>query len=154
MSADSTSTKEMREVIIKLGGGTFGRVLTSTSTNRQFFDAPRRVQMDSTSSRCSKRPIFHWWAQCCGLYIIDFNQFKCFHGREDEVPSLVDAVFSNDPYFPRSGVLLDHMLNAYEGEAQAIAETNEKGKIVSVAKEFARQLRMAMDSLKNLTKLL
>ncbi|KAA1089805.1 hypothetical protein PGTUg99_016005 [Puccinia graminis f. sp. tritici] len=122
MSADSTSTKEMREVIIKLGGGTFGRVLTSTS--------------------------------CCGLYIIDFNQFKCFHGREDEVPSLVDAVFSNDPYFPRSGVLLDHMLNAYEGEAQAIAETNEKGKIVSVAKEFARQLRMAMDSLKNLTKLL
>ncbi|KAA1086945.1 hypothetical protein PGT21_016598 [Puccinia graminis f. sp. tritici] len=140
MSADSTSTKEMREVIIKLGGGTFGRVLTSTSS-LLVYKSVRRID-NSLMLQAEFR-----WTQLVHDALKDQDSI-------DEVPSLVDAVISNDPYFPRSGVLLDHMLNAYEGEAQAIAETNQKGKIVSVAKEFARQLRMAMDSLKNLTKLL
>ncbi|KAI0329470.1 hypothetical protein GY45DRAFT_1324905 [Cubamyces sp. BRFM 1775] len=35
------------------------------------------------------------------LYIIDFNQTQSFNKSHDDVTSLVEAFFSNDPYYPR-----------------------------------------------------
>ncbi|KAH9450248.1 hypothetical protein Pst134EA_026955 [Puccinia striiformis f. sp. tritici] len=81
------------------------------------------------------------------IYVIDCNQFRAFSGGVDDVPNLVDAVITNDPYFPRQGVLLTHMLDAYTTEVQAIAAINGTGDILTIGEHFVTQLGFALKGL-------
>ncbi|KAA1089804.1 hypothetical protein PGTUg99_015921 [Puccinia graminis f. sp. tritici] len=79
------------------------------------------------------------------IHVIDCNQFRTFSGAADEVPNLVDAVITNDPYFPRQGILLGGMIDSYIAEVEAIAAPNKTADILTVAHDFVTQLRFALD---------